>query len=433
MPDELVIEGGVPLCGTIRVAGNKNAVLPMIAAAMLTDEPVVLSNVPDIRDVEAMLNLAEAAGADVDWDRPGKRVRIQARRAETSQLPREVCRRIRAGILFGAPLAWRSGGLRMPPPGGDVIGRRRLEAHTIGLAALGIEVRTGRTLEFLPGGNAFQGGECFLPEPSVTATEHVLLAAAVSNGRTVIRNAACEPHVVDLGRLLSAMGARIEGLGTNCIVVEGCPEGLGGASHVVGPDHTEAGSYAALAAATGGEATITGVDGDAFVNIARAFRRLGVRLEIRADCLRAPREQSRRIQPDPDGGIPVIDDGPWPLLPSDLMSVLIVLATQMHGTVLFFEKMFESRMYFVDRLVAMGANAVICDPHRVLVAGPSRLHGIALSSPDIRAGIALIGAALCARGESRIANIESVDRGYERVEEKLAVLGARVHRISTGV
>jgi UDP-N-acetylglucosamine 1-carboxyvinyltransferase len=423
----LRVRGSGALCGSVKAAGNKNAALPLVAAALLTDEPVRLENVPDIGDLRVMLELVSAAGVEVDWSRASGTLQLRARNLISHELPEALYASLRAGILLAAPLLARRGAAVMVPPGGDVIGRRRLDAHVEGLAALGVEIETDAKLRFsAPRG--LHGADIFLPEASVTATEQVLMAAAAAKGTTVLRNAACEPHVQDLARMLSAMGARIEGIGSNTLTVSGA-ERLRGTSFRIGSDVAEAASFLALGAATHGDVTVTGVEPDEYRMIARTFRRLGVRLEVGPGGVRVGPDQALQVVPELAGGIPVIDDGIWPQFPSDLMSVTIVLATQVQGTVLFFEKLYESRMYFVDRLVAMGANAVICDPHRAVIAGASRLHGIVLQSPDIRAGIALLGAALCARGESHIRNAESIDRGYERIEEKLRVLGADIERV----
>jgi UDP-N-acetylglucosamine 1-carboxyvinyltransferase len=399
----------------------------MIAASLLSEEPVVLDNVPRIGDVLTMVRIACALGVSAEWQPEQGRLVLCASCLTDDALPRELCGDVRAGILFAAPLLHRCGRAAMYPPGGDVIGRRRLDAHFAGLRALGATIDVGERFGFSAPGSGLRGGDCFLPEASVTATEQLLMAAVLARGTTVIRNAACEPNVQDLGRLLRRMGARISGLGTNELVVEGV-ERLHGAQCRVAGDPIEAGSFLALGAATGGDVTVTGVVPDHFRMVTRVFERLGIGLEMGPDWVRVGAEQRRAVQPDLMGGIPVVDDGIWPQFPSDLMSVCIVMSTQVSGTVLFFEKLYESRMYFVDRLISMGANAVICDPHRVVVSGPSRLHGIELTSPDIRAGIALVGAALCAEGRSVIHNIRLIDRGYERIDAKLLDLGARITR-----
>lgn len=422
----LTITGGAPLQGALDASGNKNAVLPMIAASLLTDETVHLENVPAIDDVRTMLRMADALGVHTEWEPARHSLTLNARTLARASLPASLSSEIRAGILLAGPLLHRLGEASMPPPGGDVIGRRRLDAHFSGLEALGAEIATGRKFVFrAPHG--LKGRDIFLPEASVTATAQVLLSAVLADGTTVIRNAAAEPHICDLAALLGKMGAAIDGSGTGTLTVRGV-SGLGGARHRVISDHTEVGSFLALAAATGGEVTVSGIDPEHYRMTRMVFERLGVQLEFSGDQVTVRAGQGRRIRPDVGGGIPVIDDGPWPQFASDLMSVMIVLATQASGTVLFFEKMYESRMYFVDRLVAMGANAVICDPHRVVITGPARLHGITLSSPDIRAGIALVGAALCAKGDSVIRNLHLIDRGYEKIDERLRALGAHVDR-----
>jgi UDP-N-acetylglucosamine 1-carboxyvinyltransferase len=422
-----IIEGGRPLRGTIPVLGNKNAALPMLAAALLTEAPVTLRDVPDILDVRVMTELLAALGVDVQ--RAGRSVTLCARGAGARALDPERCRKVRASLLLAGPLVARFGRAELPPPGGDVIGRRRLDTHRLGLEALGmrVDVRTDGRLVFTRG--RLRGADLLLDEASVTATENLLMAAVLAEGRTVLFNAACEPHVVELGRLLVAMGARIEGLGTNRVVVDGVPA-LGGAEATVGPDPVEAGSFLAAAAATGGELRLEHPPPPAQMRgIARSLAKLGVAW-TRADdgALHLPARQERRVRRDLYGATPKIEDGPWPAFPSDLMSVTILLATQCEGAALFFEKMFESRMYFVDELIGMGAEIVACDPHRVLVNGPSRLHGTRLTSPDIRAGMTLILAALCAEGRSVIENAESIDRGYERIESRLAALGADIAR-----
>ena len=422
-----VIEGGRPLRGAIPVLGNKNAALPMLAATLLTEAPVTLRNVPDILDVRVMCELLASLGVAVECD--GARLTLCARDAAPRPLDPGLCRKVRASLLLAGPLAARFGRAELPPPGGDVIGRRRLDTHRLGLAALGLEAdaRPDGRLVFTRG--RLRGADLLLDEASVTATENLLMAAVLAEGRTVLFNAACEPHVVELGRLLAAMGARIEGLGTNRIVIDGRPA-LGGAEAAVGPDFVEAGSFLAAAAATGGELRLEGPPEPGLLRgIARSFAKLGVAWTVEPDgAVRLPAAQERRVRRDLNGATPKIEDGPWPAFPSDLMSATILLATQVEGAVLFFEKMFESRMYFVDELIGMGAEIIACDPHRVLVNGPSRLHATRLTSPDIRAGMTLILAALCAEGRSVIENAESIDRGYERIEERLGALGAVIAR-----
>ena len=421
-----VIHGGRPLEGEIRASGSKNAVLPMIAAAMLTDEEVVLENVPSIRDVDVMLEIAGVMGAEVA--RLGDRVTIRAAHLTDQVLPLELCERVRTSVLFVAPLLHRLGRAKLHPPGGDGIGRRRLDPHFYGLRQLGASV-DDREFEFTAR-ERLEGAMIFFDEASVTATEHILMAATLAKGTTTILNAASEPHVMDLAKMLSSMGARIDGLYTNTLTITGV-ERLSGATHRVVSDHIEVGSYLALAAATGGGITIHDTVRGHYWMMHRVFQRFGIELDIKSDRIVMPSGQTPRIQPDAGGAIPQVDDGPWPQFPTDMMSPLLVLATQSEGTILFFEKMFEGRMYFVDPLIQMGANAIICDPHRVIISGPSALHGQTVRSPDIRAGMAMIIAALCAtRRPCVVQNAEIVDRGYERVEEKLRALGADIVRES---
>ncbi len=418
------IEGGVPLRGTVRASGNKNAILPMIAACILTDQEVVLENVPDIIDARHMLELITEIGGRVE--RSGERVSIQVASVKTSEISRALCNKVRTSIMCVAPLLHRMGKATVYPPGGDVIGRRRLDTHFYGLQKLGATVTINGSYDFAMHG-PLTGAEMFFDEPSVTGTEHVLMAAVVSQGQTLMRNAACEPHVQDLAHMLNAMGARISGIGTNLLTIEGVPS-LHGTTHRVCHDHVEASSYLALAAATGGEIKVEGTDLHAYWMTRRVFNTLGVKIELHKDHISLSGNQELHVARDYDGSIPVIGDGPWPQFATDQMSCMITLATQVTGNVLFFEKMFESRLYFVDRLISMGANAVVCDPHRVLISGRSKLTATTLTSPDIRAGMALLGAALCATGKSTVQNANMIERGYERIEEKLLGLGARITR-----
>lgn len=419
-----IIHGQRPLNGAVEIVGNKNAALPMLAACLLTDEPVTLHRVPQILDVAVMLDLIASLGVTVE--RTGGTVRLCAARLRRRKLDPELCRRVRSSILLAGPLAARHGRAELPPPGGDVIGRRRVDTHLNGLRELGIQTEYGRSYVFRR--RQLRGAEILLDEASVTGTENLMMAAALAPGVTTLHNAACEPHVQDLGELLCKMGARITGLGTNRLHIEGV-EKLTGAEHTVGPDLIELGSYVAAAAATGGELSVCGaLPALELAVIAKAFRKLGVTWSVSADGLQLTPRKHLRIRRDSGGEIPKIEDGAWPAFPSDLMSVALVLATQATGSILFFEKMFESRMYFVDRLLEMGAHIVQCDPHRVVVTGPARLHGTHQTSPDIRAGMALIIAALCAKGESVIENAQMVDRGYERLDERLRKLGADIVR-----
>ncbi len=423
---KFIIQGGRPLAGELRLVGNKNAALPMLAASLLTDEPVTLRNMPRIDDVRVMLDLLAGLGVEVAVK--GGAVTLCARGLHTRDLDPDLCRKVRSSILFAGPLCARHGRVSLPPPGGDVIGHRRLDAHFKGLCALGMR------LEARPEGytlvrERLRGTFILLDEASVTATENLLMAAVLTPGTTVLYNAACEPHVQDLGRLLIRMGAHIEGLGTNRVTVRGVRR-LGGAVHTVGCDYTELGSFIAASAATGGALTVSGLnDGTSLPVMERVFRQLGVTWEVKGARLELPARQDLRIVQDLHAAIPKIEDGIWPAYPSDLMSVSIVLATQAQGTVLFFEKLFESRMYFVDQLIGMGARIVQCDPHRVVVSGASPLRAASISSPDIRAGMALIIAALCAEGRSVIDRAEVIDRGYERIDQRLRALGAEIERV----
>jgi UDP-N-acetylglucosamine 1-carboxyvinyltransferase len=421
---QFVIEGGKPLSGEITASGNKNAVLPMIAACLLTDEEVVLENVPEIRDVASMLDILEHLGAQVS--RSGNRLSVRAADLRTSEIPYELCERIRTSFLMVAPLLHRTGRAHLHPPGGDQIGRRRLDAHFYGLRGLGADV-DDQALRFELAGR-FKGAMLFFDEPSVTATEHILMAAVVAKGTTTLLNAASEPHVQDLARMLIRMGAKIDGLTTNTLVVNGVDR-LGGTTHRVVSDHIEVGSFLALAAATGGGLTVHDTVRGHYWMTNRVFERLGIELEIGTDRIVLPPGQMPRVRADAGGVPPRIDDGPWPQFPSDMMSPMLVLATQAEGTCIFFEKMFESRMYFVDPLIQMGASIIVCDPHRVIVTGRTLLQGQTVRSPDIRAGMALVIAALCATGRpSVVQNAEILDRGYEKLEAKLLSIGAAIRR-----
>jgi UDP-N-acetylglucosamine 1-carboxyvinyltransferase len=419
----LVIRGGNRISGRIRAPGNKNAALPMLAACVLTDEPVVLTDVPNIADVQAMLNILVDLGASVEMR--GHTVALCAKGLRKSRLPEAMCRSVRSSILFAGPLAARHGRVTIFPPGGDVIGRRRVDTHLEGLAQLGIQTEGRNSFVFKR--RFLRGARILLDEASVTATENIVMAAVLAEGRTTIFNAACEPHVQDLCRMLNRMGARIGGIGTNYLRIRGV-EKLHGVKHRVGPDYIDFASFVTAAAVTGGELFVENVPEEQMDILARPFTRMGLKCSIDDGVMHLPAGQNLRITNDFGAAIPKVEDGPWPAFPSDLMSLAIVVATQAKGTMLFFEKMFESRMYFVDRLIEMGARIVQCDPHRVVVSGPARLNGLALSSPDIRAGMALLIAALCAKGVSTIGNAESIDRGYEKVEARLRSLGADITR-----
>ena len=426
------IAGGRTVGGVHRVPGNKNAALPMIAAALLTSEPVTLENVPDIADVASMLECARRFGASVT--RRSDSVTIRAQRLKTARLDPALAAKIRTSVLFAGPLLARKGRVSLPPPGGDGIGHRRLDTHFEGFSMLGASVKYAKRRLLLAagrGGSArLRGAEIVLDEASVTATENIIMAAVLAEGDTVIYNAACEPHVQDLCAMLNGMGARILGAGTNRVVVHGVEE-LHGTTARIGADLIEAVSYLVAAAITGGALTLKGVDVGQFSILSGPLRRFGLKWTADAEkgVIELPAKQRLRMRYDLGDAIPSVADGPWPMFPSDLMSVLIVLATQARGTCLFHEKMFESRLYFVDHLTQMGAKIVLCDPHRVVVTGPSQLRGTTVTSPDIRAGIALILAALCAKGRTSILNAESVDRGYEAVEKELGALGADIRRV----
>jgi UDP-N-acetylglucosamine 1-carboxyvinyltransferase len=430
MPPSFAVTGGRPLKGTIRPAGNKNAALPILAATLLADGPCQIDNVPHIRDVETMLALLAHLGAAVQWTGPNS-VEVDARRAEPRELDPALCARIRASILLAGPMLARFGRVSLPPPGGDVIGRRRVDTHFLALERLGAEVTVGATYKLE--GKALRGADIFLDEPSVTATENALMAAAAAPGTTTLRNAASEPHVQDLGRFLAALGASVQGIGSNTLVVEGGTPLKGGA-FTVGPDHIEVGSFIGLAAVTNGAVTIDGVrgGGDDLRSILMGFERLGVRPRLDGSRLIVDAGQERRIRPDLGGHVPKLEDGPWPAFPADLMSIAIVAASQCDGLLLVFEKLFESRLFFVDKLIGMGARIVLCDPHRAVIAGPSALHGGVVESPDIRAGMAMLLAALAAQGDSVIHNIGQIERGYERIDERLRALGAQIERIDGG-
>lgn len=423
--ESLRITGQRPISGDVTISGNKNAVLPMIPALLLTDEECVLHNVPDIRDVRSMLEIAGVLGAEFTFEK--NTLRFKCSKVRETTIPRELCAKNRTSILFAAPLICRCGKVELYPPGGDVIGRRRLDGHFYGLTKLGAEMSGDLTYIF-NAPSRLAGRELFLDESSVTATEQILLAAATAEGVTTLYNAACEPHVNDLANLLNEMGAKISGIGSNTLTIEGV-EKLHRAEHTVIGDHIEAGSFLALAAATGGSITVHGTNNRNHWMLRRVFERLGVKIELLGDRIFLPGGQTPEIQCDYGGHIPQISDGPWPHFPSDMMSCTIVAATQCKGTVMFFEKMFESRIYFADRLISMGANAIVCDPHRVVITGKANLHAQEMSSPDIRAGMAMVIAALCAKGTSTINHAEIIYRGYEDLISKLRGIGAEVEDI----
>ena len=421
----LIIQGPCRIHGTLPQSGILVAALPAIAASVLTDETVVLRNMPDIVDVRNMLCVVQALGGKTSFAEGV--AEITAGALCGNEVPEELSSRIRTSLLFAGPLAVRLGNVWMGLPGGDMIGRRRFDTHFYGLRKLGISIEEER------GGYRFTAGkltpaELFLDEASVTATEHILMTAAAIPGRTILRNAACEPHVQQLAEMLNAMGAHIEGAGTNTLVIEGC-ETLHGCVCEIESDYVEVASYMALCAAAGGDLTVTGnIAPHQYWMTRRVFERFNCSFTLQPGRIDLESPEELRILPDLNNAIPVVSDGPWPQFPSDMMSCMIAMATQAKGTVLFFEKMFESRLYFVDKLIGMGASAIVCDPHRVVISGPARLHGAELTSPDIRAGMAIVIAACCAQGESVIHNIEMVYRGYQNLPEKLRALGVNVRQ-----
>ncbi len=425
LSESFVIEGRRPLNGTVRVAGNKNAALPIVAACVLTDEPVTLSNVPAITDVETMLELAADIGVDVEHLGEG-RVRIHAQRISKHELDEELCSRIRASILLAGPLLAREREAVVPPPGGDVIGRRRIDTHVDAFERLGASVIANRRLKLSTTG--LVGAHLFLDEASVTGTENAVMAAVLARGETVIGNAACEPHVQDLCRFLNALGASIEGIGSNVLRIQGVDRLHGGEWRIC-PDHIEVASFVGLGAVTEGELVIENVEPEHMIAIWPGFERLGVSWETDGFQIRVPSAQQLAVRDDVGSQIPKIEDGPWPSFPADLTSIMLAVATQAEGTVLIFEKMFENRLFFVDKLINLGARIILCDPHRAIVNGPSRLYGERMVSPDIRAGMAMLIAALCAEGTSTIGNIREIDRGYERIDERLRALGASIERV----
>jgi UDP-N-acetylglucosamine 1-carboxyvinyltransferase len=422
--ESFVIEGGRPLNGRVRAAGNKNGALPILAATLLAEDAVTLRNVPRIRDVETMVEILADIGADAEWIGENE-VRVDPVSAHKTELDPELCSRIRASFLLAGPLLARFGRATVPPPGGDVIGRRRLDPHIHAFGELGVEIEINGRYEMRTDG--LRARPIFLDEASVMATENAVMAAVLTPGQTTIGNAACEPHVQDLCRFLVSLGARIGGIESNVLRIEGVPS-LAGGEWRIAPEHIEVGSFIGLAAVTGGDVTIDDVRPEDLISILPAFERLSVEVEVGETSIRVAPGQELAVRDDLGGQIPKIEDGPWPSFPADLTSIAVVTATQARGTILVFEKMFESRLFFVDKLVGMGARIILCDPHRAVVSGPSRLYGERLTSPDIRAGMAMVIAALCAEGVSTIGNIREIDRGYERIDERLRGLGARIER-----
>jgi len=425
MAERFIVEGGRRLEGSIRPGGNKNAALPILAGCLLTDEPVVLRNLPDIQDVRVMLQILEGIGAKVERLEANV-VRIHAA-GEISWSPdTELSKKIRASILLAGPLLARCGQVAVAKPGGDAIGRRRVDTHLLALEALGAQIEVS-AYEYRMSVHELHGKKMFLDEASVTATENAIMGAVLAEGETLIYNAAAEPHVQDLCHFLNGLGAHIEGIATNSLFIKGV-DSLHGGEFRINSDHIEVGSYIGLAAVTRSELLIEDAVPEHMYAVRHMLEKLGIELVIEGQNIRVPREQKLRVRYDIGAAVPKIDDGPWPLFPADLLSIMIIIATQAEGTVMIFEKMFESRLFFTDKLIGMGARIILCDPHRAIIVGGNRLHGAEISSPDIRAGMALLLAALCAKGESTIHNVHQIDRGYERIDERLNALGARIRR-----
>ncbi len=428
--DQYIVEGSFPVKGDITASGNKNAALPCIAATLLTSDSVTLTNIPEIEDVHVMLSVLSELGSTVERGETPGTYHITTADIRSGEIPPEMAKRIRASILFAGPLLGRIGSVVLPPPGGDVIGRRRLDTHFLAFSALGVRVETDGLFSLTAA--KLTGANIFLDETSVTATENAIMAAVMADGRTVIENAASEPHVQDLCRMLVSMGARIDGIGSNILTIHGVAR-LHGTEFRIGPDFMEVGSFIGLAAVTRGDLTIHEAGPDNLKMVKIAFNKLGIHWEREGETIHVPSRQMLRVVPDLGGMIPKIDDAPWPGFPPDLISIMLVVATQVEGTILIHEKMFESRMFFVDKLIGMGARIVLCDPHRAVVSGPARLSGSDLVSPDVRAGMAMVIAAMCAEGESTIQNVYQIERGYEELTARLRRLGARIRRTEAPV
>jgi UDP-N-acetylglucosamine 1-carboxyvinyltransferase len=426
--DKFVIQGAAPLSGEITPSGNKNAALPLLAACLLTDEPIILRNVPSIRDVAAMKELIQSLGVSIE-NINEHALRIQASDVRPADLDPDLCRRIRASILLAGPMVARSGDLTLPPPGGDVIGRRRVDTHILALSALGTQADYDRSQHaFNFRAKQLTGSNIILDEASVTATENAIMAAVTAKGHTQIGNAASEPHIQELCHFLNQLGAKIENIGSNTLNIQGVPS-LHGGDFTIGPDYLEVVSFIGAAVVTNGSIRIRNAGPEYLDMIEVVFQRLGISWVIDGNDLIVPSDQELRIQPDLGNAIPEITVMPWPAFPTDLMSIAIVVATQSNGSVLFHDWMYPSRMFFIDKLVNMGAQIVLCDPHRCIVQGPTKLYGEQLESPDIRAGMSLVIAALGAKGTSEIRNVIQIDRGYEKVDEKLKMLGAQIERV----
>lgn len=422
--EKFVIQGGIPLHGEITPAGNKNAALPLLAACLLTDEPIIMHNVPAIGDVKAMQNLLSSLGVEIT-ELGGSTLKIQAKEVRPADLDPDMCRKIRASILLAGPMTARTGNLRLPPPGGDVIGRRRVDSHLLALRSLGAKVEYDRNFHFQTDG--LKGADILLDEASVTGTENAIMAAVTAHGDSIIRNAASEPHIQELCHFLNLLGGKIENIGSNTLFIHGVPK-LHGGEFTIGPDYLEVISFVGAAVVTRGSVRIRNAGPQYLDMIRLVMHRLGVEWQVEGEDIFVPAEQRLVVEPDLGGAIPEISVMPWPAFPTDLMSIAIIIATQSRGSTLFHDWMYPSRMFFTDKLVGMGAQIVLCDPHRCIVQGPTSLFGEKMESPDIRAGMALVLAALSANGTSVIRNIGQIDRGYERVDQKLAALGARIER-----
>lgn len=427
--DQFIIEGGHPLNGAVQINGNKNSALKLIAACLLTAEPVTLQNVPDIADVRVMCEILRQLGASVEWGADHDHtLHIHAKTIKTHKVPAELARQVRASIVLAGPMLGRLGQIELPAPGGDVIGRRRVDTHMLALSQLGAKIDVDGAFKMQADG--LKGADILLDEASVTATENALMAAATATGTTTIRNAACEPHIQDMANFLNGLGAKVSGIGSNTLVIEGVPR-LTGGTFRVGADYLEVGSFIGAAVLTGGELLIQNAEPHNLSTISGVFERLGVVWEVRGQDIFVPRAQPMIIQSDMGKRIPEIKAQPWPGFPTDLMSIAIVIATQSAGAVLFHEWMYENRLFFTDKLVQMGARIILCDPHRALIQGPKALHGnLTLTSPDIRAGMSMLLAALSAGGTTVIRNVRQIDRGYERVDERLRALGAHIQRVT---
>lgn len=417
------IFGGKPACGEVTISGNKNAALACLAATLLTDQQVILHNVPQIEDVQVMLRILSQIGSSVVKTDPHTVVITSGNRE--GRLQPDLVDAVRGSILFAGPLLATNGSVLLPPPGGDVIGLRRLDTHFLGFTALGSDcsVLEDGTLFLRLKGDRLVGSDVFLDETSVTATENIIMAASLAQGTTVIRNAASEPHVEDLCSMLQLMGCPIQGIGSNVLRIDGQKQ-LSGCEFTLGFDYMEAGSFIGLAGASGGEILLKRVNPAELRMIRLGFQRIGIDFTVDGpSSILVPQAQKRILRKEVGGHTAKIDDAPWPGFPADLLSIITVCATQMTGMILVHEKMFESRMYFVDWLIRMGADIILCDPHRAVVSGPSQLHGANVSSPDVRAGMALVIAGVCAEGTTRIDNIYQIERGYENLQQKLFALG----------